>query len=307
MTLPSRWLVLRARFTDSGGSSLPDAGALLAQALTEVGGRAVQEEPGGWFLTHLPARENPGHAEGGDAPVDDDPLHLRALIAAHAGCAPGALEVQTSWQEHGDWEELWKRGLGPRRVTERLVVTPSWSTPDLRPDDLLIVVDPGMAFGNAEHGTTRGCLRLLDGRVRPGDRILDVGAGSAILSIAAALLGAGQVHAVEMDELAVPTARDNVAANGVAARVRVEEARLDSDGVAALGVHDGVVANIETGHLVPLLPGLRAATRVGGWLLLSGILEHEAARIRTLTEGDGFTLTGSDADGEWRSMIFERR
>jgi ribosomal protein L11 methyltransferase len=223
------------------------------------------------------------------------------------GCAPDALEVRTGWQEHGDWARLWKRGLAPRRVTERLVVAPSWTAPELRPDDLLIVVDPGMAFGTAEHGTTRGCLRLLDGRVRPGDRILDVGAGSAILSIAAALLGAEVVHAVEMDELAVPTARENVAANGVEARVRVEGVRLDAEGVASRGVYDGVVANIEVGHLVPLLHGLRSATRPGGWLLLSGILAEEEEEVRALAEVDDFSVDEVDADGEWRSLVLERR
>lgn len=316
MSLPERWLVLRVRCVGSD-SDAESATALVAQALTDVGGRAVQEEEDGWCVTHLPAptAEDPRSADDGSSAATSDPPstadtddpHLwRTRIADALGWDPSTLELRTGWQEHGDWAHLWRAGLAPRRVTERLVVTPSWCAPDERAGDLVITVDPGMAFGNAEHGTTRGCLRLLDECVSPGERILDVGAGSAILSIAAALFGADHVRAVEMDELAVPTARENVTANGMDGRVTVELARLDAEAIAALGPHDGVVANIEAGHLKPLVPGLVAATRRGGWLLLSGILDGEEAEMRRLAEERGATWRRTDADGEWRSLLFVR-
>ena len=288
MSLPLRWLVLRARALPG----VPDDG-LIADALLALGGRAVQLD-GPWWVTHL-----------AEADVDTaDAGSWRDRVAGYL--PPGGVEVETEWQEHGDWAELWKRGLEPRRITPRLIVTPSWCTPDSRAGDLVITLDPGMAFGNAEHGTTRGCLRLLDQVVRPGSRILDVGAGSAVLSIAAALMGATDVTAIEADALAIPTAVENVRDNGVEDRVRVIEASESAQGLAARGEHDGVVANIQRGILESLLPGLAAAVRPGGWLILSGVPADEWAQMSSAAEGVGFSVRTVDEDGEWRSGLFDR-
>lgn len=288
MSAPRRWLVLRAR----AAPGVPDDG-LVADALLALGGRAVQLD-GEWWVTHLP-----------EADVDTaDPLRWRDRVAGYL--PPGGAEVETEWQEHGDWAELWKRGLEPRRITPRLVVTPSWCTPELEPGDLVITLDPGMAFGNAEHGTTRGCLRLLDQVVQPGSRILDVGAGSAVLSIAAALMGATEVTAIESDPLAIPAAVENVGFNGVEDRVQVIEALASASGLAARGEHDGVVANIQRGILETLLPGLAAAVRPGGWLILSGVPCEEWAAMSRATEGAGLHARAVDEDGEWCSGLFVR-
>lgn len=307
MSLPERWLVLRVRprpDIDLSPASpdrlmdLDELEALVAQGLTDLGGRAVQFDDDGWLLTHLQADPS--------RPDATQPAAWLKAVADATGLDPAGLEVDTAWQEHGDWAELWKRGLEPRRLTPRLIVTPSWCTPDPGPDDFVITVDPGMAFGNAEHGTTRGCLRLLDDLVRPGDRLLDVGAGSAILAIAAALFGAASVEAIEMDELAIPTAHENVEANGVADRVVVHQQKVSSSAIAARGPHDGVIANIEAGYLRPLLSGFAEAVRPQGWLLLSGILGSEEDDMRAATEAHGFRWMRTDADGEWRSMHFQR-
>lgn len=289
MTVPRRWLVVRARPAPGA-----DDDGRLADALLDLGGRAVQYDDG-WWVTHLADDE----VDVADARV------WRDRVAAYL--APGGVEVDVAWQEHGDWAELWKRGLEPRRVGDRLMVTPSWCVPEVNPGDVVITLDPGMAFGNAEHGTTRGCLRLLESSVRVGDRVLDVGAGSAVLSIAAALLGAAAVTAVEADPLATPAARDNVEANGVGHRVDVVEARLDADGVARMGPRDGVVANIERGVLTPLLPGFRAALRPGGWLILSGVPADEWDAMTERARAAGFDPDAVDVDGEWRAGRFIRR
>jgi len=224
------------------------------------------------------------------------------LLASAVGLSD--VEVGCSVQEHEDWAETWKRGLHPRRVSARLLVTPSWMDPGAAPDDLVIVVDPGMAFGNAEHGTTRGCLRLLDGLVRPGDRILDIGAGSGILSIAAAKLGAGEVLAVEGDALATETLAENIERNGVGHVVTQREAWADNASLVEMGPADGVVANIEVGLLTPLLPGLLGAVGAGGWLVLSGILDVQWRELSAAVADAGLLPQGVDADGEWRSGIF---
>jgi ribosomal protein L11 methyltransferase len=287
MSSPARWLVLRARLAPG----VADDGRL-ADALIDLGGRAVQLDDGGWWVTHLP-----------EAAVDTDAAALwRDRLAGYL--PPGGVEVECSWQEHEDWAVLWKRGLEPRRLTDRLIVTPSWSTPQPRPGDIVITVDPGMAFGNAEHGTTRGCLRLLDGVVRPGDRILDVGAGSGILSIAAALFGASEVWALEADPLATPTAIANAEANRVGDRVTVVEETSTVDSLRGRGRFDGVVANIQRPILETLLPGFRATVRPGGWLILSGVPAEEWDAMTAAAEVAGFVLDEVDADGEWRSGRF---
>ncbi|MCA1791096.1 MAG: 50S ribosomal protein L11 methyltransferase, partial [Thioalkalivibrio sp.] len=207
MSAPERrWLELRVR-SRAGG----DANDLLAEGLVALGGRAVEERDG-WFVTHVAEPDDP-EAFG---------VGARSRLEEESGLDD--VEVELSWRPHEEWAESWRRGLAPRRLTERLVVRPSWmEIEDPREGDLVIVLDPGMAFGTAEHGTTRGCIRLLDRAVAPGERVLDVGAGSAILSIAAALLGASDVLAVEWDPLATEAIEENIERNGVADRVRSEQ------------------------------------------------------------------------------------
>jgi ribosomal protein L11 methyltransferase len=164
-----------------------------------------------------------------------------------------------------------------------------------------------MAFGTAEHGTTRGCLRLLDRAVTPGARVADIGAGSGILSIAAAALGASRVLAVEGDPLAVEALADNVRRNGVLDRVQWQERWADGSVLLALAPLDGIVANIESGVLRPLLPGFAAALADSGWLILSGILDEEWEEMEGVTEAHGFETVEVDRDGIWRSGWFVRR
>jgi ribosomal protein L11 methyltransferase len=281
-----RWLELSVRSLSS-----QDAVPLLAEVLVALGGRAVVEQDG-WCVTHVSEPEDP------DRFID----HARATLAASTGLTD--LEVRSRWQAHEDWAETWKRGLAPRRITDRLVVRPSWTDFAAGPDDLVIVLDPGMAFGTAEHGTTRGCLRLLDRAVSPGDRLLDVGSGSGILSVAAVLLGAAHVTAVEADELSCEALLENVQNNGAGDRVTVLIERVDVERLDALGPVDGIVANLETGLLRPLLGGFRTAVRSGGWLVLSGVLAEECEALRHETEGLGFDCREVDEDGQWRSMLF---
>jgi len=283
---PRRWLELGVR-RDAPG----DLDPLLGEALVALGGRAVHED-GDRYLTHV------------EEPDDLEAFLARAREVFAELVGPGAREVTTRWVDHQDWAEAWKRGLAPRRLTERLLVTTTWHPADPRPGDVVLVIDPGMAFGTAEHGTTRGCLRLLDRVVEAGERVLDVGSGSGILAIAAARLGAGDVLAFEGDPLAVEALAENLARNGVDGRVRWDARWADAAILAGVGPCDGVVANLESGILRPLLGGFAAALRPGGWLILSGILDHEWPGIRDAAAGAGFRLADVDADGEWRSGLF---
>jgi ribosomal protein L11 methyltransferase len=296
------WLVLTVRVAE------PEAQAEVAEALIELGGSAVAQA-GDRLSTYLEA----------PAAVDDI---LRATAARLDEVAPGAWDgLEWSWQRDEDWGESWRRGLQPRRVGERLIVTPTWIEPESRPGDLVLVIDPEMAFGTGEHATTRGALRELEAVVRPGDRVLDVGTGSAILAIAAAKLGAGEVMAVESDPDAMENAGDNLRRNEVADRVDLVHGLVDDEFLALLGParFEVIVANVLSSVLVPLLgafheslvpPGAGAGSvagagsAAGGHLILGGILDEEADAVIEAAEAAGFTLLREDLEEEWWGGLF---
>jgi ribosomal protein L11 methyltransferase len=284
---PERWLVLEVAVDGE-----EDCEAAV-RALSDSGAMAVEELAHG-VRTAFPDSV-PGRAARDDA--------LKAL--AEVVDRPGA--VTESSVPHELWEESWRHGLGPRQVSPRILVRPSWSDPvPLGEGVHELVLDPGVAFGTAEHATTRGALRLLDGLCRPGQSLLDLGSGSAILSIAAALLGARRVVAVDFDPFATGAALENVAFNQVESVVEVREAMLTATSVAALGPVDGILANIQSHILIDLLPGISTAVVPGGWVILSGILQTEAADMRRAAEGAGLLGSAEDAEGEWWTAAFTR-
>jgi ribosomal protein L11 methyltransferase len=156
-----------------------------------------------------------------------------------------------------------------------------------------------MAFGTAEHATTRGCLRGLSRYVGRGDRVADVGAGSGILSIAAVLLGADQVVALELDPTSCRVAEENVTNNGVRDRVEIRHEPARPGIPIPGGPFQGIVANLQSGIILPLLPLFRSGLAPGGWLIASGILLEELDQIlRTLMKGGWYLLEGEE-EGEW--------
>jgi ribosomal protein L11 methyltransferase len=167
------------------------------------------------------------------------------------------------------------------------------------------VIDPGMAFGTGEHETTRGALRLLSRVVRAGDVVADLGAGSAVLAIAAAKLGAARVAAIEMDPDAIGNAEANVIRNGVADRVRVIEgfAQMLLPLVAPVRV---VTANIISSVVIELLPAIMSALVDDGQAVLSGILRDERDSMLAVLGESGWRVEGEDAEGEWWSTIVAR-
>jgi ribosomal protein L11 methyltransferase len=283
---PARWLVLTVALPS------PELASEVSEGLLALGGAAVEERPEG-LVTYILPPEDP------DAFASD----ARERLAEWLDGAP--VEVTWRWQENEDWAADWKRGLGPRQLTDRLVVKPTWTEWDAAPGQVVIDVDPQMAFGTGEHATTRGCLRLLDSVVRDGDRVLDVGAGSAILSIAAVRLGAGEAVAVEYDPDANLNARENLEQNGVEGRVIIVEAMADDALLAEMGRFDLVLANILSGVIRPLLPTFRRALGGGtdGRLIVSGILQTESADVVRDAEAAGFRLERTDEEDEWWSAL----
>ncbi len=288
-SVPKRWFVLSVR------SRSPYASDVLVEPLLALGARAVEERDGA-LITHLPPPEHP----------DEFLLSVRTTLERTSGLDD--LKLGWGWQAHEDWASTWKQGLGPRKLTDRLVVSPSWCRAEADEiaggDCVVVIIDPGMAFGTAEHGTTRGALRLLDRAITPGDVLLDAGCGSAILAIAAARLGAARVLAVDLDPYATEAARDNIVENAVEDRVVVETEAVDPEWVVAKGPFDGILANIQTSVLVPLLSSFADALESDGWMILSGLLVEEWSSMVGAAADAGFSLEAVDSDGEWRTGWF---
>jgi ribosomal protein L11 methyltransferase len=267
---------------------------LLAEGLVACGGTAV-EDKGEELVTYF--------ADGGDSGFRQ---RLREELAQVTGGEAPELSFEDVPEQ--DWLALWRAGLGPRRVGDRIIVAPTWSEVDSAGDAIVIRIDPQMAFGTGEHASTRGVLRLMQRVVAPGERVLDVGAGSAILAIAAARLGATRVLAVESDIEAIENAGENIDRNGATGEVTLLCALVDDAflGGRGDGSFDGILANVLSGVLKPLLPAFHRSLAPAGWAILSGILLEEAADMRAAAATAGFAVEAEDAEEQWWSVLLRR-
>lgn len=198
-----------------------------------------------------------------------------------------------------DWANAWKEFYHVLHVGRRLVIVPSWRAYTPGPGELTMTLDPGMAFGTGLHPTTRSCLLRLEEVVQPGVTVLDVGAGSGILSIAAARLGAGPILAVDSDGVAVRVARENAALNGLAGQIAVEQGSLPLPGEPQF---DLVLANIIARVIQALAPHLARSLRPGGLLITSGIIAEHAAAVEESLQAAGLHLVQRYSDEDWVTL-----
>jgi ribosomal protein L11 methyltransferase len=189
-----------------------------------------------------------------------------------------------------------------QRIGRSLIVRPSWVRYTMKRGDVVIDIDPGMAFGTGQHPTTAMCLRALEELVGPGSSVLDLGCGSGILAIAAARLGASRVLAIDNDPQAVAASLANVAVNNVSASVEVREGTLD----AASDRFDIVVANISGLTLERIAPAIGASLNEGGRLIASGFLEDAIDGLRDAFSSAGMATERIDEDSVWRAIIARR-
>jgi ribosomal protein L11 methyltransferase len=203
--------------------------------------------------------------------------------------------------DEADWANAWKDHFHVHRVGERLLIRPTWREFEPGPDDLVIALDPGMAFGTGLHPSTRLCLVALERLVRPGDRVLDVGTGSGILAIAAARLGASLVRAVDLDGVALEAARANVAANGLGEVVQVRHG--DAADLPEQGSFDVVVANIIARVIIDSAPSLAGQLRPGGHLIASGILDERRDEVTVALAAHGLSVEGTLAEADWCALL----
>ncbi len=226
-----------------------------------------------------------------------------ALSGLNLGIDLGKLEVTCADMDDEDWAEFWKGDYKPFPIGERLVVRPSWTGYEARPGELVLEMDPGMAFGTGTHETTALCAAWLEELVEPGDWVMDLGTGTGILAIAAALLGAGAVLATDIDPVAVRVARENARVNGVEGRVRCMEA----DVLRGIGESaDIVIANIIADVILHIAPAVFDHVSGGGTFLCSGICADRAHQVEAALTQAGFCRVRRREKGEWAAFAAEK-
>jgi ribosomal protein L11 methyltransferase len=227
-----------------------------------------------------------------------DSVDVAAFVAAVRE-ADDALGAVLSALDDTDWSEKWKERITAHRLGA-LTVTPPWLA-EGRDPATTIVIEPAMAFGTGEHPTTRGVVRLMQGAIRAGDSVADLGSGSAVLAIAAAKLGAARAYAIEIDPDATGNAEENIARNGVGDRV----AALEGDAAVFLPLVAPVrviLANIISSVLVDLLPLMAMTLAEDGVIILSGILREERERMLEALAAGGWRVDAEDAEDQWWSV-----
>jgi len=229
--------------------------------------------------------------------------YLEQLTADHPGVLVPPATVTTVRDE--DWSSSWKTHFKPLRVGRRLLIEPTWEQAARHADDLVLRIDPGMAFGTGGHETTRLCLELLerimdDMPLMMSPSVLDLGTGSGILAMAAVKLGAGTVCAVDIDPQAVEVARENLALNDLSDQVECSTAPLES----LAGPYDIILANILAEELVRMAAQLAARLSRDGRLVLSGILAEKEEFVRNGFAGHGLTYVETTRLGDWVALLY---
>ena len=215
----------------------------------------------------------------------------------------GSLRVETRSVNDKSWADVWKKYFKPFYAGQHLVVKPTWEPFDPAPGDRVIEIDPGMAFGSGTHETTGMCLSVLEENIRGGEEIIDVGTGSGILAIGAALLGAGHVLAVDIDPDAVKVAAENVANNHVQDIVTVQQGNL-LEKVDA--VCDICVANIISDIIISFAAPLMSHIRPGGLFICSGIVSMRADEVAQALLDAGYEILQKYTRGEWTAFLSRR-
>ena len=268
------------------------------ESIDEDGGVALHENAAVRLRIWLP----PGASTTGAA-IDE----LRTSLGPLANDIVEPLSVNTVQEE--DWADAWKEHFQVTRIGERIVLKPSWRDYDPIAGDIVVELDPGRAFGTGQHETTRMCLVELEQQIDAGATVLDVGSGSGILSVTAALLGAGHVDAIDVDAAAVRATQENAEANGVADSVHIAKGSLGEAWPFAdspAGRYDLVLANISARVVRELADALLAALNETGTALVSGIVvEQEESCVEALMQAGARSLERR-AEGDWRLLIVRR-
>ena len=200
-----------------------------------------------------------------------------------------------------DWAESWKQYFFTEKITDTIVINPSWREYTAKPGEIIIEIDPGMAFGTGTHPTTRMCIALIEKYIQPEDTFLDIGTGSGILMIAAAKLGATAMTGIDNDEMAVSVARQNLIQNHVAPEIyEVKTGNLVN---SVNAVYSLVTANILSEIIVALLDDIHCVLKPDGIFICSGIIEPKRAMVEEKLRACGFAILEVRIEDEWVAIV----
>ena len=219
------------------------------------------------------------------------------------GLEIGETQLTTQQLAEEDWADNWKKYFEPARITHDLTIVPSWTDYEVTTGEKIIKLDPGMAFGTGTHPTTKMSLFALEQVLRGGETVLDVGTGSGVLSIASSLLGAKEIFAYDLDDVAVRVAQENIALNAGTENIHVAAGDLPK-GIDIEA--DVIVANILADILVNLTDDAYRLLKDEGYLIMSGIISEKWNLVRESAEAAGFFLETHMIQGEWNACVFKK-
>lgn len=227
---------------------------------------------------------------------------------------PGEVRYELKTVHEDDWANAWKQYFKPLRVSDRLTIKPTWEEYEpASEDEKIIELDPGMAFGTGTHPTTSLCLRTLESVIQGGEEVIDVGTGSGILAIGAVKLGAKHVLALDLDPVAVSSARENTRLNELEERITIKESDLLSvlnAGDPTLGIQlpvKLVVANILAEIILLFIDDVYNALQPGGIYIASGIWKNKEEAVETALKAAGFEITEINRDEDWLAFVARKR
>ena len=307
-----KWTQIKIKTTE-------EACEAVSEMLTSIGAGGVVIEDPNEIKRQLESLDSPDYADwrildryGGDVTVkayfnqEYDPDGLAAEIKEKLKSISQYLDVGKGFYEYEkvddeDWSEAWKKYYKPFHISRSVVIKPSWEEYSANESEIVIELDPGMAFGTGTHETTRLCAQLLEAYVKKGDHVMDVGCGTGILSIIASKLGASHVEAVDIDEVAVRVTEENCAVNRVSHTVSVYKGVLsDMPKVKA----DVIVANIIADVIIGLSDTVGGYLKRDGILIASGIIRERKQEVIDAYKDKGFELVSTDDMGEWTAMVW---
>ena len=230
---------------------------------------------------------------------DDNPAEAIAFLREKYTAAGIANSISTTAVKQEEWATAWKQYYHPQKLGNRLVVCPSWEEYEKQAGDIILKLDPGMAFGTGTHATTRLCMELLEQSVTSGCTVLDVGCGSGILAVCGVLLGASHADGVDIDELAAKIAGENAVLNGVEDRTHFVQGDL-TDKIS--GQYDVICANIVADVIIRLCPSIRQFLKPNGYFLASGIIDERSVEVQKAILNCGMQIVDRREEAGWVAL-----